>query len=189
MMPTVRINDAILTDISLLSTWFRTETPDETITHIVKLVMAEIGLEQDTEGARTTSSSRDELVLFNVAPSLLHTKVIRATIAGTPIQNPTWLAILHTMIAKVKDKGLEGESLVQELRVRSVVGKSNDRSYRISSELGLSVQRQSAPAVWKETNRLAQKWGIPVTVEFIWKQKVSAKRRGKGGVLRSGHPR
>jgi hypothetical protein len=60
MMPTVRINDATFVDISLLRAWFRTETPDETIAHIVKMVMEKIGIEQDNEEECATVPSRDE---------------------------------------------------------------------------------------------------------------------------------
>lgn len=74
-MPTLRISDVTFSDISLLRTWFRTETPDETIAHIVKMAMEAIGIEQDNEEKCATVPSRAELLVFNVAPSLSHTKV------------------------------------------------------------------------------------------------------------------
>jgi hypothetical protein len=153
------------------------------------MAMEAIGIEQDNEEKCATVPSRAELLVFNVAPSLSHTKVIRAAISGTPIQNPTWAAILHAMIAKVKDKGLEGERLLQELRIQSVVGRSDNGNYKFSPEMGISVKSQSAPAAWKEIDRIAKKWGVSIDIEFVWKQEVSAKRRGKGGVLQSGYPK
>lgn len=186
-MPTVKINDVTFVDISLLRAWFRTETPDETIAHIVKMVMEKIGIEQDKEQKCAPIPSWDELIVFNVAPNLSYTKVIRAVISGTPIQNQSWAGILHAVIAKVKDKGLEGEALAQELRIQSHAGTS--KTLRFVPELGISVQSLAAPAAWKEVDRLASKWGIPVTVEFVWKQKISAKRLGKGGILQSGYPK
>jgi hypothetical protein len=49
------------------------------------------------------------------------------------------------------------------------------------------VQGQSAQDCWKEVDRLAKKWRIPVSVEFWWRQNPKAQFPGKTGVLRSGN--
>ena len=48
------------------------------------------------------------------------------------------------------------------------------------------MQGKSAPDCWKEVDRLAKKWRIPVSVEFQWRQNPKAQFPGKTGVLRSG---
>ena len=59
-------------------------------------------------------------------------------------------------------------------------------SYTYQSHLGISVQGQSAADAWKEVDRLAKKWRVPITVEFMWRQKSKAQYPGKNGLLRSG---
>jgi hypothetical protein len=49
------------------------------------------------------------------------------------------------------------------------------------------VQGQSASDCWKEVDRLAKKWRIPVSVEFWWRQNPKAQHPGRTGVLRSGN--
>ena len=187
MMPVVRINDATFADISTLKTWFGTKSPSETIDRVVQEVMEQLGIERDDEAAGAPVASTDGALVFDTAPSLTFTKPMRATINGKPIQNPNWASILHMMIAHVKAKGFEGEKLVRELGVPSKAANYEDDGYRYFPELGISVQGQSAADAWKEVDRLAKKWRIPVNVEFVWRQNPKAQHPGKAGVLRSGN--
>ena len=172
MMPVVRINDATFADISTLKTWFRTKSPSETIDHIVKEAMKQLGIERDDEVE---------------GPSLTFTKPMKATINGKLIQNPNWASILHVMIAQVKAKGFEGEKLVRELGVPSKAATYDNDGYKYFPELGISVQGQSAADAWKEVDRLAKKWQVPVNVEFVWRQNPKAQHPGKAGILQSGN--
>ncbi|TIL65361.1 MAG: hypothetical protein E5Y77_22410 [Mesorhizobium sp.] len=55
---------------------------------------------------------------------------------------------------------------------------------RASSEPRL--QGQSATDAWKEVDRLARKFGIPVGVRFQWRESPKAQHPGKIGLIRSG---
>lgn len=187
MMPVVRINDATFADLSTLKTWFATKSPSETIDHIVKEAMEQLGIERDDETDSVATVSADGAMVFDTAPSLTFTKPIRATINGKSIQSPNWAAILHLMIAEVKAKGFEGDNLVRELAIPTRAACYEDEGYRYYPELGISVQGQSAVDAWKEVDRLAKKWSIPVNLEFIWRQTPKAQYPGKAGVLRSGY--
>lgn len=184
-MPVVRINDATFADISTLKTWFGTKSPSETIDHIVKEAMEQLGIERDDEAKGTAKAAAGGALLFDSTPSLTFTKPIKATINSKPIQNPNWASILHLMIAHVKAKGLEGEKLVSELGVPAKAVSYDDDGYRYFPDLGISVQGQSASDAWKEINRIAKKWRIPVNVEFAWRQNPKAQYPGKVGILRS----
>lgn len=175
-MPVVRINDATFIDLSTLKTWFGTKSPTETIDLIVRQAMEQLGIERDEEDEDPT-----------VAPSLTFTKPINATINRKQIQNPNWASILHVMLAQVKAKGPVGEKLVQELAIPTRAAKYEEDGYRYIPELGISVQGQSAADAWKEIDRLAKKWRIPVNIEFVWRQNPKALHPGKAGVLRSGN--
>lgn len=187
MMPVVRINDATFIDLSTLKTWFGTKSPSETIDRIVREAMEQLGIERDDEAEDAIVAPTDGAMVFDTAPSLTFTKPLKATINGKPIQNPNWASILHEMIALVKAKGFEGEKLVRELGVPSKAASHEDDGYRYFAELGISVQGQSAADAWKEVDRLAKKWRIPVNVEFVWRQNPKAQHPGKAAVLRSGN--
>ena len=186
-MPVVRINDATFADLSTLKTWFGTKSPSETIDRIVQEAMEQLGIERDDEPEGATTGRTDGALLFDTAPPLTFTKPTKATINGKPIENPKWASILNMMLAQVKDKGLEGQKLVQELAVPTKAESYEDDGYRYFPELGISVQGQSATDAWKEVDRLAKKWRIPVSVEFVWRQNSKAHYPGKAGVLRSGN--
>jgi hypothetical protein len=186
MMPVLRINDATFADISTLKTWFKTKSPSETIDLIVREAMEQLGIEHDDETEGAAVASNDGVLVFDAAPSLTFTKPMKATINGKPIKNPNWASILHAMIAQVKAKGFEGQKLVRELGIPSKAASYDDEGYKYISELGISVQGQSAADAWKEVDRLAKKWLIPVNVEFIWRQNPKAQHSGKAGILRSG---
>ena len=186
-MPVVRINDTTFADISTLKTWFKTKSPSETIDRIVREAMEQLGIEHDDDEEGAAVASADGVLVFDAAPSLTFTKPMNATINGKPIQKPNWASILHVMIAQVKAKGFEGEKLVRELGVPSKADSYDDEGYKYVPELGISVQGQSAADAWKEVDRLAKKWKIPVNVEFIWRQNPKAQHSGKVGVLRSGN--
>ena len=185
-MPVVRINDATFIDLSTLKRWFGTKSPSETIDRIVREAMEQLGIEHDDEAESVPVASTDGALIFNTAPSLTFTKPMKASINGKPIQNPNWAAILLVMLEQVKAMGYEGEKLVRELAVPTKASSYEEDGYRFFPELGISVQGQSAADAWKEVDRLAKKWRIPVTVEFIWRQNPKAQHPGKAGVLRSG---
>jgi hypothetical protein len=187
MMPVIRINDATFNHLSTLKTWFGTKSPSETIDLIVQEAMEQLGIERDEGAENAITTSNNGEMFFETTPSLTFTKPLAASIGGRPIKNPNWATILHTMLAQVKAKGFEGEKLVRELAVPTKAGKYEDDGYKYQIDLGLSVQGQSAADAWKEVDRLAKKWRIPVTVEFMWRQTPKAQHPGKNGVLRSGN--
>lgn len=187
MMPVLRINDATFANLSTLKTWFGTKSPSETIDRIVQEAMEQLGIERDDDLEGVPVSTNDGALVFDTAPSLTFTKPMKATINGKAIQNPNWASILHVMIAELKAKGFEGEKLVRELAVPAMASNYADGGYRFFSELGISVQGQSATDAWKEVDRLAKKLRIPVTVDFVWRQNPKAQYPGKAGVLRSGN--
>jgi len=187
MMPVVRINDATFADLSTLKTWFRTKTPGETIDRIVREAMEQLGMARDDEAEEVATTTSDGAMQFDTAPGLAFTKPLAASISGKSIHSPRWSAILLTMIAQVKAKGFEGDKLVRELAIPAKVEQYEEGGFKYHPDLGISVQGQSASEAWKEADRLAKKWRIPVTVEFRWRQNPKAQFPGKTGVLRSGN--
>lgn len=186
MMPVIRISDATFDDLSALKRWFGTRTPGETIHRIVRDAMEELGIERDDEPEAVTAKTSTGAMEFNRAPGLTFTKPLSASVKGKPIQSPRWRSILLAMVAQVKAKGFEGERLVRELNIPAKAERYEDEGFTYHSDLGVSIQGQSAADAWKEVDRLARKWNIPVTVEFLWRQNPKAQYPGRTGVLRSG---
>lgn len=186
-MPVVRINDATFAELSTLKTWFGTKTPSETIDRLVREMMEQLGMERDEEPDAVVATTSDGPMQFDTAPGLSFTKPLAASINGKALHSPRWSAILLTMIAQVKAKGFEGDKLVRELAVPAKATQYEEEGFKYHPDLGISVQGQSASDCWKEVDRLAKKWRIPVSVEFWWRQNPKAQYPGKTGVLRSGN--
>lgn len=186
MMPVLRVNDATFANLSTLKTWFGTTTPSDTIDRVVKEVMEQLGMERDDE-PETVLAASDGAMEFESAPGLSFTKPKTASVNGKDIPAPRWASILLAVIAAVKAKGPEGERLVKELAVPSKVGSYWEEGFRFHPNLGISIQGQSAAEAWKEADRLAREWAIPVEVEFRWRQNPKAQYPGRTGILRSGN--
>ncbi len=186
MMPVLRITDGTFADLSTLKTWLGTKTPSETIERIVQQAMEELGLERDDEPDTPLAITSEGAMKFDTAPGLAFTKPLSASVQGKSIRSPRWSAILMAMIAHVKAKGFEGDKLVRELQIPAKAEQYQDEGFKFYSDLGISVQGQSASDAWKEIERIATKWGIPVTVEFWWRQNPKAQYPGRTGVLQSG---
>lgn len=185
-MPVVRINDATFAALSTLKTWYGTKSPTETIDRLVRETMEQLGIERDAEPENVADTTGDGPMQFDVAPGLAFTKPLAASLNGTALRSPRWSSILHAMIQQVKAKGVEGRKLVLELGIPAKAEKYEEEGFQYYPDLGISVQGQSASDCWKEVDRLAKKWNIPVSVEFSWRHNPKAQYPGKTGVLRSG---
>jgi hypothetical protein len=186
MMPVVRINDATFADLKSIAAWLGTTTPSETIVRIVRDAMDQLGLERDDEPSEAVTTASDGAMQFDIAPGLAFTKPLSASINGQAMPNPRWSTILLTMIAQVKAKGFERDKLVRELSIPAKAARYEDDGYKYHPDLGISVQGQSASDAWKEVDRLAKKWRIPVKVHFCWRLNEKAQYPGKIGVLHAG---
>lgn len=186
MMPVLRVNDGTFADLSTLKTWFGTKTPSETIDQLVRDAMDRLGMERDEGPEAEIETTSDGAMEFDTAPGLAFTKPLAASVNGKALHGPRWSALLLAMIAQLKAKGLEGEKLVRELGVPAKAERYEEEGFKYHHDLGISVQGQSAADAWKEVDRIAKKWRIPVSVEFWWRQNPKAQYPGKTGVLRSG---
>jgi hypothetical protein len=185
MMPVVRISDATLSDLSTIAKWREIKTPSETIEKIVREALDQLGFERDIEDDEHISSAEDAME-FERAPGLTFTRVLHAAVDGQNIQKANWAQVLVQVIAVVKSKGPSGKVLVEELNIPAKAFKIEDEGFRFYDDLGISIQGQSATDAWKEIERLARKWRIPVEVRFQWRDNDKAQHPGKIGLLKSG---
>jgi len=186
MMPVVRISDATFAALSDLKTWYGTKTPSETIDRAVREVMEQLGMEREDGPEEEAPSTVEGTMRFDAAPGLAFTKPLAAKINGKSLRSPRWAAILLNMIGQLKAKGLDGERLVRELSIPAKAEQYEEEGFKYHPDLGISVQGQSASDCWKEVDRIATKWRIPVTVEFWWRRNPKAQHPGKTGMLQAG---
>jgi hypothetical protein len=185
MMPVIRLSDATFAELKAIATWLSTSTPSETIDRLVREKLDALGLERDVDDDLDPASS-DEITQFEKTPGLSFTRLIAAKIGDKSINKANWASLLIEMISAVKGKGLTGEKIVSELQVPARVGSYSDEGFKFFKNLGISVQGQSAQDAWKEVERLAKKWQIPVEVQFQWRQNDKAQHPGRSGLLRAG---
>ena len=185
MMPVVRINDATFVELKTIATWLGAATPAETIDRLVREKLDALGLERDGEDEPEGAPHGEEMQ-FEKTPGLSFTRLVAATVGGTAVTKANWANLLLSTIAAAKAKGLTGEKLVSELQVPARAGSYESEGFRYFPKLGISVQGQSAQDAWKETERLANRWKIPLEAHFQWRQNEKAQHPGRAGVLRAG---
>lgn len=187
MMPVVRLNDATFADLSILRTWLGTKTPSDTIDRIVREAMEQLGMEREDVPDGEITATSDGAMEFDRTPGLAFTKPLSASVNGKAVPSPRWSSILLTMIAQLKTRGFDNEKLVRELQVPAKIARYEEEGFKFHASLGISVQGQSASDAWKEIDRIAKKWNIPVMIEFWWRHNDKAQFPGKTGRLRSGN--
>jgi hypothetical protein len=185
MMPVIRLSDATFSELKTIATWLGASKPSEAIDRLVREKLDQLGLERDTAD-EAELDSHDEVMKFDKTPGLSFTRITAAKIGGVPIKKMNWANLLLETIASVKAKGLSGAKLVSELQVPAKPTKYSSDGYTYHPQLGISVQGQSAQEAWKEVERIANKWAIPVEVEFQWRQNENALHPGRSAFLRAG---
>lgn len=193
MMPVVRVNDATFVDLKSVATWLGTETPSQTIDRLVREKMEQLGLERDDEPEEimtpdASSATSDEGNMeFRSAPGLSFTRVLDASVSGATLGKANWSGVLLKVITATKKKnGMDAKTLSHELQIPSKPYEYSSEGYKYQSELGISIQGQSAQDAWKEIHRLADKHHIAVEVRFQWRENDKAQYPGRIGVLRAG---
>lgn len=119
------------------------------------------------------------------APSLTHTKVLKASLLGSEIVYPdnNWNGLmLHTIKAafeKLKDR----QAVANLVVVNKVLGKKEVEGFKYLPEIGISVQGQDSNKAWKAIHHIANSLGFSVEVVFAWYENPKAAHPGAMGRL------
>lgn len=167
-MPVIRVSDSTFAHLKTISTWLEGGTPSQTIDLLVGKTLEELNLEKDEMPSELNQIDLGGVIKFRETPALSFTRVTKAFVDGRPIFKPNWGNVLLSTIKILQKKGLSKSKLTSELCINSKAGEYDEHGYKFVSDLGISVQGQSAPDAWKEASRLAKKWGIDLEVEFQW---------------------
>ena len=185
MMPVIRLSDATFSELKTIATWLSAKTPSEMIDRLVREKLDGLGLERDS-GDEPEIGSNDDVIKFDKAPGLSFTRLTSAKVGGVPLKKMNWAHLLLAMIAALKARGVSGSKLVSALQVPSKSTQYSSDGYTYYPKLGISVQGQAAQGAWKEIERIATKWSIPVEAAFQWRQNSKAQHPGRSGLLRAG---
>jgi len=186
MMPVIRISDAAFADLKHIATWLEANTPSQAIDLLVRKEMDRLGLERDDQPGQTNASEAgDGPLVFVKAPGLSFTRILSASVDNRKFPKINWAGLLLEVVRKLHAQGITGERLERELQVPAKFGSYEKAGYKFHPDVGISIQGQSAPDAWKEVNRLAEKHGIPVEVEFQWRDNDKAQHPGRIGVIRT----
>jgi len=122
---------------------------------------------------------------FNASapPELTHTKLLSAKLDGTPLPKPNWNGLLFALARRTEDRLKNGEEANRLIIVNFVSGRKEDEGYRFIPEIGLSVQGQDANNAWRGACHIAKQLGIPLEVEFLWRNKEGAAFPGETGLI------
>jgi hypothetical protein len=119
-------------------------------------------------------------------PSLRHTKVMSAILAGQEVTSPSWNRLVDE-IARIGRRRLGSFSeLKKQLPANIVEGIKQDQGYRYLSDVNLSVQGQDAQDAWRSVAQLAKTLNIGVEVYFLWRNNPAAAFPGEMGNLTIG---
>ncbi|WP_420433994.1 T4SS efffector SepA family protein [Hyphobacterium sp.] len=183
-MPVIRVSDATFVDLKTVAVWLGTSKPGETIQRLVAEKMDELGMERDIDESSEPVSENSLVRNFVKTPGLSFTRVLAASVGGQALERPNWQKLLLNTIRELKGRGFGVDQIVAELQVPSTTKPRSDQGYKYISDLGISIQGQSAPDAWKEVSRLAEKFSIEVYVKFQWRANPKAQHPGEIGEMK-----
>jgi hypothetical protein len=128
--------------------------------------------------------SENAIRLDPITPlNLAHTKVIAASISGRELNRPKWASVREHMhiVASKKLATVEQLQEVSGANLRKI--KYEKEGFKFLPDAGISIQGVDANLAWSHSLRLARKLGIPIKIEFQWRDKEGAAHPGKRGVL------
>ena len=137
-----------------------------------------------SNSSNVNSYSPQRVKVFDCAfpPSLKHTKVLSAKLNGVDLgKDSNWNGLLYKAVHLANSMSKSPEELRRVIIINFVPYKKEDEGYRFLPETNLSVQGQDSNNAWKGIFHIAKQLGVPVDVEFVWRNKEDAEFPGATG--------
>lgn len=143
---------------------------------------------QNSEGATVLPepASEERRIDPRDLPRLTHTKVLEASIGGTPLARPNWNGLLDEMLRRAMKEVKSYEKLRQICPVNMVKGRKTTDGYNHLPDIDISVQGQDANGACRGIVTAAQALGIAVDIGFMWRHKEGAAYPGERARLKIG---
>lgn len=107
-------------------------------------------------------------------PRLTHTKLLDASIDGTPVTRPKWNGLLDETVRRAMREVKDFDKLRKICPVNMMKGKKTDEGYNHLADIDVSVQGQDANGACRGIITAAQALGIAVDIGFMWRHKDGA---------------
>ena len=117
-------------------------------------------------------------------PSVRHTKILDASIAGKPIDNPNWNLLVRWMLVQAMERLRDFDRLNELNSENMIQGQKDDEGYSYIPESDISVQGLSADKACSALRTVAQSLNIELEIGFMWRRKVGATCPGEKARLR-----
>ena len=103
---------------------------------------------------------------------------------GAAVQKEVyWNTLLLEVIRAAGKRGIPPEKVLAQMHTPAKLGNHDGPGYRFVPETGLSFQQLNSDRAWNEAYRLASKFGIPISVRWIWLKKDKAHMPGVIGAM------
>jgi hypothetical protein len=113
-------------------------------------------------------------------PDLTHASFLTGSVGGNPVNKWNYLVIeAHAQAFKALRGDLASLQRISEAHIRP--GETTESGFRPVKNCGFSVQGVESNKAWAFSQRLAKKFGFPLTIEFRWQQKDGAAFPGELG--------
>ncbi len=180
MMPVVRIPDELFERLQNHAKPF-VDTPATVIERILDFY--EAGRSAPTKPRRPSSSETPGTRRFDPSdpPDLTHTKLLSADFDGTAASN--WNDLVDTAHRHAMTRLKTYDALRAATLSNMVQGQKTDSGFHHLSDINVSIQGIDADLAWRNTLNMARRIGVPVRVEFEWRDKPNAAHPGERGYL------
>ncbi len=183
MAPVIRISNATYEKMKLLAEPF-VDTPDAVISRYLDEALQMRGLEPNYENG---SAPLGDSVVRDLDPDapgeLKHTSVKRARVNSQELSRPNWNTMLRYLHSVALEKLGSFSELLRATGANLREGRYEEDGFHYIPEADISIQGQDSNLSWENSLRLAKRLGIPLTVDFVWRQKEGAAHPGEMGRL------
>ena len=195
-MHSIKIEDITLINLAILTKKMGFDTISETINFLVRKelddfetdeVLNNINFEVTHEPLEHKNISPEKVIYIGgtkiVENKLLFTKVLSAVVAGKKVKNPNWHKVLIEVFSVLSNKyGVKGQPLGKYISIPNLDTRFLENGYKFYTELGLSIQGQTATNSCQEICRICKYHDIQLLIEFKWDDdKERAHHPGKIG--------
>jgi hypothetical protein len=178
-MPSIEITGSAMEYLKALAEPF-VDTPATVLDRVIEQ-HRKIG-SHDSKASSVASKppAKVEYRIENLPP-LLHAKVEAAQIDGTAVSRPKWSVLVEEMIRRAGKKGNTATQIAASMNAHTTQKERSDTGFVYVREAGLSFQKMDANRSCKAILAISRQFGIPVSIDFFWRDDPNAHSAGASG--------
>ena len=182
-MPAVNLSDAVFAEMKTIAEPL-VDTPESVIARLIR-EEANRRTKGGASGASVVPSRVESYIRLNPLSheSLLHARLISASINGVEMLRPKWNAFMEEVhVLALKQLG-GFENLRRATGARVLPGSFEKDGFKYLPGGDFSIQGVEANLAWDHALKLARLCGLKLKVVFEWRNKAAAAHPGERGML------